>query len=114
MPVLARLRAILKANEQHFERAIAADFGERSRTETLIAETLFVLGEIKHATQNLKRWMAPQRVATELQFLPGQDRLFPQPLGVVGVIAPWNYPLQLTLAPTIGAIAAGNRVMIKP
>ncbi len=111
---LTRLRAILKGNEQHFERAISADFGTRSPTETLIAETLFVLGEIKHATQHLRKWMAPQRVPTELQFLPGKNRLLPQPLGVVGIIAPWNYPLQLTLAPAVAALAAGNRVMIKP
>ena len=58
--------------------------------------------------------MAPRRVATTLQFMPGKNRLIPQPLGVVGIIAPWNYPLQLTLAPAIGALAAGNRVMIKP
>ena len=94
---LTRLRAILKGSEQHFARAISADFGTRSPTETLIAETMFVLGEIKHATQHLRKWMAPQRVPTELQFLPGKNRLFPQPLGVVGIIAPWNYPLQLTL-----------------
>src|SRR5262249_4415442 len=69
---------------------------------------------IRHATKHLKKWMAPQRVATALQFMPAKNRLIPQPLGVVGVIAPWNYPLQLTLAPAIGALAAGNRVMIKP
>jgi coniferyl-aldehyde dehydrogenase len=70
--------------------------------------------EIKHTTKHLKKWMAPQRIATALQFMPAKNRLIPQPLGVVGIIAPWNYPLQLTLAPAIGAIAAGNRVMIKP
>ena len=75
---------------------------------------MLVLGEIKHATKHLKKWMAPQRMPTALQFMPGKNRLIPQPLGVVGIIAPWNYPLQLTLAPAIGAIAAGNRVMIKP
>jgi coniferyl-aldehyde dehydrogenase len=58
--------------------------------------------------------MAARRVATALQFWPATNRLIPQPLGVVGIIAPWNYPLQLTLAPAIGALAAGNRVMIKP
>ena len=58
--------------------------------------------------------MAPRRIATALQFMPARNRLIPQPLGVVGIIAPWNYPLQLTLAPAIGALAAGNRVMIKP
>jgi coniferyl-aldehyde dehydrogenase len=111
---LARLRAVVADNEGRFEQAISADFGHRSRTETAIAETLLVLGEIKHAAKHLKKWMAPQRVSTALQFMPAKNRLIPQPLGVVGIIAPWNYPLQLTLAPAVGALAAGNRVMIKP
>ena len=111
---LARLRALVVDNEAQFDRAISADFGNRSSTETLIAETLFLLAEIKHAAKHLKRWSAPKHVATELQYFPAKNRLIPQPLGVVGIIAPWNYPLQLTLAPAIAAIAAGNRVMIKP
>jgi coniferyl-aldehyde dehydrogenase len=111
---LARLRAVVADNERHFEQVISADFGHRSATETTIAETMLVLGEIKHAAKHLKKWMAPRRVSTALQFMPAKNRLIPQPLGVVGVIAPWNYPLQLTLAPAVGAIAAGNRVMIKP
>src|SRR5665647_1098000 len=111
---LARLRAVVADNEARFESAISADFGHRSTTETTIAETMLVLGEIKHAAKSLKKWMAPQRVATALQFMPAKNRLIPQPLGVVGIIAPWNYPLQLTLAPAVGVIAAGNRVMIKP
>ena len=111
---LARLRAAVSENEARFEQAISADFGHRSATETLIAEILFLLGEIKHTAKHLKKWMAAQRVPTALQFMPAKNRLIPQPLGVVGIIAPWNYPLQLTLAPAIGAIAAGNRVMIKP
>jgi coniferyl-aldehyde dehydrogenase len=111
---LARLRAAISENEARFEQAISADFGHRSTTETAIAESLLVLGEIKHAAKHLRKWMAPQRIATALQFMPAKNRLIPQPLGVVGIIAPWNYPLQLTLAPTVGALAAGNRVMIKP
>jgi coniferyl-aldehyde dehydrogenase len=111
---LARLRAAVADNEVRFEQAISADFGHRSSTETAIAETLLVLGEIKHAAKHLRKWMAPQRVSTALQFMPARNRLIPQPLGVVGIIAPWNYPLQLTLAPAVGALAAGNRVMIKP
>jgi coniferyl-aldehyde dehydrogenase len=111
---LRRLRAAVSDNEARFEQAISADFGHRSAVETTIAETLFLMVEIKHATKRLKKWMAPQRIATALQFMPAKNRLIPQPLGVVGIIAPWNYPLQLTLAPAIGAIAAGNRVMIKP
>jgi coniferyl-aldehyde dehydrogenase len=111
---LRRLRRAIEENEARFEQAISADFGHRSAVETTIAETLFLYVEIKHATRHLKKWMAPRRVTTALQFLPAKNRLIPQPLGVVGIIAPWNYPLQLTLAPAIGAIAAGNRVMIKP
>ncbi len=111
---LARLRAAVSDNETRFEQAISADFGHRSSTETTIAETMLVLGEIKHAAKSLRKWMAPQRVATSLQFFPAKNRLIPQPLGVVGIIAPWNYPLQLTLAPAVAALAAGNRVMIKP
>jgi len=111
---LTRLRAIVADNESRFAQAISADFGNRSKTETLIAETLFVLTEIKHTSKSLGRWMATKHVPTELQYLPARNRLLPQPLGVVGIIAPWNYPLQLTLAPAVAAIAAGNRVMIKP
>ncbi|MCK1395376.1 coniferyl aldehyde dehydrogenase [Bradyrhizobium sp. 1] len=111
---LARLRAVVADNEERFRQAISADFGHRSAVETNIAETMMVYGEIRHATKHLKSWMVPQRVATALQFLPARNRLMPQPLGVVGIIAPWNYPLQLTLAPAIGAMAAGNLVIIKP
>jgi coniferyl-aldehyde dehydrogenase len=111
---LARLRAAITENEARFEQAISADFGHRSRIETAIAETLLVLGEIRHAAKHLKKWMAPRRVSTTLQFMPGRNRLIPQPVGVVGIIAPWNYPLQLTLAPAVAALAAGNRVIIKP
>jgi coniferyl-aldehyde dehydrogenase len=111
---LRRLRAVVEDNEARFVQAISADFGHRSAVETTIAETLFLYVEIRHAARHLKKWMAPRRVTTALQFLPAKNRLLPQPLGVVGIIAPWNYPLQLTLAPAVGALAAGNRTMIKP
>jgi acyl-CoA reductase-like NAD-dependent aldehyde dehydrogenase len=106
---LARLRAAISDNESRFEAAISADFGHRSATETAIAETLLVLVEIKHATRHLKKWMAPQRVSTALQFLPAKNQLIPQPLGAVGIIAPWNYPLQLgPLLPIVGCKDAGE------
>ena len=111
---LGRLSTMLAANEKRFQEAISADFGHRAAIETTMAETLLVQSEIKHARRHLAAWMAPQRVATQFQFWPAKNRLLPQPLGVVGIIAPWNYPLQLTLAPAVGALAAGNRVMIKP
>jgi len=111
---LKRLRSAVSKNEKRFAEAISADFGHRAAVETTIAETLFLLTEIKHAKGHLKRWMTPRPIQTMVQFWPAKNRLYPQPLGVIGIIAPWNYPLQLTLAPAIGAIAAGNRVMIKP
>src|SRR5260370_2689999 len=111
---LARLRAAVADNEARFEQSISADFGHRSSTETAIAETLLVLGEIKHATKHLKKWMAPQRVSTALQFMPAKNRLIPQPLGVVGIIAPWNYPLQLPLAPPAAAPPPAHPPIITP
>ena len=75
---LARLRGLISDNEARLTQAISADFGNRSATETLFAEILFVLNEIKHASKHLKKWMAPQRVVTALQFLPDHDRLFPR------------------------------------
>src|SRR5580698_287876 len=74
---LTRLRAAVSDNEKRFEAAISADFGHRCATETAIAETLLVLGEIKHAAKHLKKWMAPQRIATALQFAPARNRLIP-------------------------------------
>ncbi|WP_407158477.1 coniferyl aldehyde dehydrogenase [Bradyrhizobium sp. STM 3557] len=111
---LTRLRDLIAVNEARFVETISADFGHRAAAETTIAETLFLLTEIKHTIKRLAGWMAPRRIATALQFWPANNRLIPQPLGVVGIMAPWNYPLQLTLAPAIGAVAAGNLVMIKP
>jgi coniferyl-aldehyde dehydrogenase len=111
---LRRLGALLARHEQDFAAAISADFGHRSLHETQFAEALLVEASIKHALRHVGRWMKPRRVATQLHFLPGTNRLMAQPLGVVGVVSPWNYPLQLSLAPVVGALAAGNVVMIKP
>jgi coniferyl-aldehyde dehydrogenase len=111
---LQRLLALLTASADAFARAISADFGHRSRHETELAEAVVVEAGLKLALRRVGRWMRPRRVPTTLPFWPGMNRLMPQPLGVVGIISPWNYPLQLTLAPMVGALAAGNRVMIKP
>src|ERR1700748_1330706 len=81
---LRRLRAAIEDNEARFEQAISADFGHRASVETTIAETLFLYVEIKHALKHVKKWMAPRRVATSLQFMPGKNRLIPQTLCVVG------------------------------
>ncbi len=111
---LERLRRIVQVHEEQFAAAISADFGHRSHHETAIAEVFFVLAGIAHARKHLARWMKRQRVGTSFHSLPGASSILPQPVGVAGIVSPWNYPLQLALAPAVAALAAGNRVMIKP
>src|SRR5258707_11577251 len=111
------LRALLEQVVRHqaaFAAAISADFGHRATIETDLGEILMVVNGIKHARRNLGRWMRPQRRSVAWHFRPGNARVLHQPLGVIGIIAPWNYPVQLSLAPLTAAIAAGNRVMLKP
>jgi len=111
---LDRIIRVAEANEQRFIKAISADFGNRSAHETVIAEIIVTVSGARLAKKNLKKWMRPRGVPTPLHMLPAKSRLEPQPLGVVGIISPWNYPVQLALAPAVAALAAGNRVLIKP
>ena len=111
---LARLAAMGESNAARIVEAISADFGQRSSHETQMAELVLVGGTIRHAQRHLRGWMKARRMPTALHYRPGRNRLLRQPLGVVGIVAPWNYPYQLALAPAVAAIAAGNRVMIKP
>ncbi len=111
---LARLAVMTEKHAASLVEAIAADFGHRSAAETRMAELLLVGSAVRHARRHLRRWMKPQRIPTALQYLPAKNRLLRQPLGVVGVMSPWNYPYQLAIAPAVAAIAAGNRVMLKP
>ncbi len=111
---LARLAAMGEKHAGAIVAAISADFGHRSTHETQMAELVLVGGTIRHATRHLKRWMKPRRMPTAMHYRPGSNRLLRQPLGVVGIVSPWNYPYQLALAPAVAALAAGNRVMIKP
>jgi len=111
---LDRLQALVADNETAILAAIDADFGGRARQEMVLTELFIVLSAIRQQRRKLGRWMRPRRVATPLHMLPGSSRLMPQPLGVIGNIVPWNYPCQLALVPAAAALAAGNRVMIKP
>jgi coniferyl-aldehyde dehydrogenase len=106
-------RALLKRKDA-IAKAIAADFGHRSKHETFVADVFVVLGSIKHTRSHLRDWMEPEDRETSFVFMPATCRLLYQPLGVVGIISPWNYPVQLALAPLVAALAAGNRAMIKP
>jgi coniferyl-aldehyde dehydrogenase len=94
--------------------AVSADFGNRAVSETRILELFPLLDEIKFVKRNLRRWMKPRRVSANWQFLPSRAKVIYQPLGVVGVIGAWNYPILLTLSPLANALAAGNHVIIKP
>ncbi len=111
---LTKLEKAVLANQDAIAEAIDADFGHRSRHETLLAEIFVTLEGIRYARRHLRQWMRPRRRGVSWAFLPGRAKVVPQPLGVVGVIAPWNYPFQLAVAPLAEALAAGNRVMLKP
>ncbi|MCQ4294381.1 coniferyl aldehyde dehydrogenase [Pseudomonas stutzeri] len=110
---LDALRDVLASNQPALIEAIAADFGHRSADETLLAEIMPSLHGIRYACRYLRRWMKPSRRRVGLAFQPASARVIYQPLGVVGIIVPWNYPLYLAIGPLIGALAAGNRVMLK-
>ena len=110
---LTRLRAVLVEQQETLIEAVSQDFGNRSRDETLFAELLPSLQSIDHVCKHLRRWMKPSRRPLGIAFQPGSAQVVYQPLGVVGVIVPWNYPIFLAIGPLIGALAAGNRVMIK-
>ena len=112
--MLKRLEMLVRTHQEAIVDAINADFGNRSRVETITSEILPALGAASHARRHLAGWMRPQRRATSLNFKPASNRIEYQPLGVVGVVSPWNYPIFLTLGPLIDILAAGNRAMIKP
>jgi aldehyde dehydrogenase (NAD+) len=110
---LRRLRHIVNEHQQALLDAMAADLGKPG-FEAWVTEIGFVLTDIDHTLANLDRWMSPNKVATPVAFKPGRSTLVTEPLGVVCVIAPWNYPVQLLLLPMIAAISAGNAVVGKP
>jgi coniferyl-aldehyde dehydrogenase len=93
--------------------AVDADFQGRPADETRLLELAPSQQAIKHALKHLSAWAAPRRARTGINFLPAKSRIIPQPLGVVGIIVPWNYPILMATAPMINALAAGNRVMVK-
>ena len=111
---LWRVRKLLDGHAPALAAAVQADFGVRSPRLTEVADLFVLRALLSHTLRHLPRWMKPQKVSTPLFLQPAQARTERQPLGVVGVIAPWNYPVQLALAPAITALAAGNRVLLKP
>jgi coniferyl-aldehyde dehydrogenase len=110
---LDALRQLLSEERQTLIEAISADFGHRSADETLLAELMPSLHNIHYARRHLKKWMRASRRSVGMAFQPASAKVVYQPVGVVGVIVPWNYPLYLAIGPLVGALAAGNRVMLK-
>lgn len=111
-----RLIDLVADNRQDLCDAISADFGSRSSNESLIADIGGTLTELKHARDHLKEWMKPEKVKTDtpLWLFGGRSRIEYQPLGVIGIVAPWNFPVYLAIGPMGEAFAAGNSVMLKP
>ncbi len=114
MRALASLRDAIHAREAELLQAVSEDFGGRAHEETLLLELFPLYDQIRHARRHLKGWMRRRRVASSWFLLPSRAFYQYQPLGVVGVIGAWNYPLLLTLGPLLDALAAGNHVMLKP
>jgi coniferyl-aldehyde dehydrogenase len=111
---LLKLRKGILSHRRDFEAAITADFGHRSAYETAIMEIMPTIQGSDYLRRNLRRWLRPRARRVAMQFRPGTAKVVLQPLGVVGIVSPWNYPASLCLMPLATAIAAGNRAMVKP
>ncbi|RQO58676.1 coniferyl-aldehyde dehydrogenase [Paucibacter sp. KBW04] len=111
---LRTLQRFIRDHKDALCEAISADYGHRSKHETLLAEIFPAIDGIDQVLKHLKRWMRPQRRSVDIRnFLGASNRVIPQPLGVVGVIVPWNFPVNLSLIPLTFIFAAGNRAMVK-
>jgi len=111
---LERLERLLVTHKQAFVSAIDADFGGRSSHETLLADVLLTLDTVRSAKRSVESWMESTPVRPSKYFLPSRAMIETMPKGVVGIISPWNYPVNLAFAPLAAALAAGNRVLLKP
>ncbi|WP_019142974.1 coniferyl aldehyde dehydrogenase [Noviherbaspirillum massiliense] len=110
---LRRLRSMVLAHRMEIAAAVSRDFSHRPQEETELLEVFPSLQAIDDALRHGRKWMKPRRRRTGLWFKPARSMLIPQPLGVVGIIVPWNYPLYLAVGPLSAALAAGNRAMLK-
>ena len=110
---LLTLEKLLLNNQQAIIDAIANDYGTRCRQETQFAELFLSIDNLRYARKQLKKMMKPQRRSVSIWFAGGKNQVIPQPKGLVGIVTPWNYPLQLSVCPLASALAAGNRCMVK-
>ena len=110
---LLKLERLIEQNRLILAEAANADFGTRSGFETEMSEVVGTISILRFMRRRLRSWMAPRRRGVSMWYMPAKNRVEPQPLGVVGVVSPWNFPLNLALVPAATALAAGNRVMLK-
>ena len=111
--ILKKLKQSVIEHEREIYDALTKDYGYRSEFDTLVADVLPTVAGINYTLKNLKKWMKPSKRHSGLMLMPSKVKVHYQPLGVVGVITPWNFPMFLSLGPATQALAAGNRVMIK-
>ena len=110
---LKALKTVIEEREKDISEALYSDF-KKPEFETYATETALILSELKYTIKKLKKWAKPKKVKSTLLNFPSKDYIYPQAYGNVLVLAPWNYPFQLSVSPAIGAIAAGNTVILKP
>ncbi|GLB49788.1 aldehyde dehydrogenase [Neptunitalea lumnitzerae] len=111
--LLKKLKTQIKKQEKEICEALAKDLGKPT-FESMLTETQFVLAELRHTIKHLRGWAVPKRIPGSMLNFPAKEYIYQHPYGRVLIFAPWNYPFQLTLAPLIGAVAAGNSVVLKP
>ena len=114
LDVLGEVRRLVADHQAALAQAISGDFGVRSRSETDLLEAAPLFSALRHARRHLAGWMRSERRPVEITFQPARAWVRHEPLGVVGIVAPWNYPLLLTLSPLVDVLAAGNRALLKP
>ncbi|MFI5391003.1 MAG: aldehyde dehydrogenase family protein, partial [Bacteriovoracales bacterium] len=110
---LKKLSQTINNNLEEIHQALKKDLN-KPELESFAGETFFVQSDIEHILSNLKKWMGGKCVSSPILFWPMKSRLRPEPLGSVLIISPWNYPFQLLMSPLVGAISAGNTVILKP
>jgi len=114
MAHLDALGRMIRTHKHAIAKAISADFGNRSKHESFFAEVMVVALGVAHAKTHLHEWMETEVRHVSWLFAPGRAEVMKQPLGVIGIISPWNYPVQLALGPLVAALAAGNRAILRP
>lgn len=112
--LLKQLAKVIKTHQTKIVAAINQDFSHRCEEESVLAEIMICIDEIHHTLKHIKQWVRPKTWHSDWKFFPSKCAISPQAKGVVGIMAPWNYPFNLVIEPLVAAISAGNRVMIKP